>query len=78
MKLVTDQRRITEARQKLQTLKSLGYRYIVTADDGETWIGSHLEPGLEIDLLMQRSFVGRITLNPDLRGGMSGTGAPLP
>ena len=64
MSLVTDRRRITETREKLQTLKTLGYRYIVTADDGETWIGSHQKPGLEIDQLINHCFLGRITINP--------------
>jgi len=33
---ITGPKRISEAREKLKTLKSQGYQYILTSDDGET------------------------------------------
>ena len=60
--LISDPERIGEAREKLDMLRSQGFQFIVTSDDGETWEGSY-DHGLEIDKLMSHCFLGRIIVN---------------
>ena len=51
--------RVSTARRRLNQLKSRGFKYIVTVDDGESWIGSH-DSGLEIDDIITSHFMGEI------------------
>lgn len=57
--VTSNQDRVNKTRERLMELKSQGFRYIVTTDDGDTWIGSH-ENGLEIDELVESCFMGEV------------------
>lgn len=57
--VTSNQDRVNKTRERLMELKSQGFRYIVTTDDGDTWIGSH-EGGLEIHELIESCFMGEV------------------
>ena len=61
MTVMTYDQRKRETREKLEQIKEMGYRYIATSDDGETWEGSR-QTGLEIEDLMHHDFLGNIAL----------------
>lgn len=49
-------------KQRLTALKEKGYQYICTHDDGATWVPADTD-GLEIDHLLETSFIGNINLS---------------
>ena len=52
--------RIHDTRQRLLQLRQLGYQYITTPNDGDTWVGC-ARPGLDIsELLQQGVFLGEV------------------
>ena len=53
--------RAQKTRQKLSQLHQMGYEFITTVDDGDTWIPTR-EPGLEIKDLIGSSFMGEILI----------------
>lgn len=53
--------RAHKTRQKLSQLRQMGYEFITTTDDGDTWIPTR-EPGLEIKDLIESSFMGEILI----------------
>jgi len=53
--------RVLQTREKLLQLRTQGYGYLVTTDDGDTWVGSH-ERGLDIEDLIHRGFIGQVVL----------------
>ena len=59
--IVDNQERVDKTRQQLNELRSRGFRFLVTTNDGDTWEGSE-ETGLEIDELLVAGFVGKISV----------------
>ncbi len=53
--------RANRTRQKLNQLREMGYKFITTRDDGDTWIPS-ADEGLEIDRLIESVFMGEILI----------------
>jgi hypothetical protein len=59
--IVDNQERVDKTRQQLNELRSRGFRFLVTTNDGDTWEGNE-ESGLEIDELLVAGFVGKISV----------------
>lgn len=57
----TDHDRVSNTRAKLHTLKDRGFKYIVTDEDGDFWVGS--DNGLEIEEAISSPFMGQIHLD---------------
>lgn len=57
--LVKNHERILRTRERLIELRKQGFKYLVTHDDGDTWIGSE-ESGIEIDDLIEITFLGEV------------------
>lgn len=59
---VTNSDRIAKTREKLHQLKERGFKYIVTDEAGEVWLGS-TKAGLEIEEAISSPFMGEIMLD---------------
>lgn len=53
-----------EARERLSELRARGYRYLVTQDDGASWMGSRSD-GIEIESLLGSQFIGKVVVAHD-------------
>lgn len=62
MTMALNDDRLNTTRRNLNQLRKEGYRYIVTPDDGDTWVGSE-DKGLEIDELMISGFIGKVEVD---------------
>lgn len=51
-----------QARERLVELQGQGYRFLVTHDEGSSWLGSRSE-GIEIEYLLGSDFVGNVIVD---------------
>ena len=56
-----DNERINEAREKLQVLMNRGFKFIVSDENGDVWVGS--DKGLEIQEAIDTPFMGTIQID---------------
>ena len=55
--------KISDAQRKLTELMNQGFKYIVSNDTGDQWVGSD-EPGLLIEKVLGTHFQGEIKCDP--------------
>ena len=61
---VKNDERIIRTRARLIQLREMGFKFIVTKDDGDTWIGTNSD-GIAIADLIETSFQGTIRIDTD-------------
>ncbi len=62
--VTTDLERVNQSRKKLRALRDMGYSFITTHDDGNTWVPSS-KPGLPISAVIDLQFMGNIRLTQE-------------